>query len=119
MSATTATGVSVTIEWDDSAMIVFSFQGTGGSKVYCGFPHLIPAWQSQSGTQTEVSAKVQNITQTAVQISGDPATWVETVKYGSRDGKTINVTYDDTTNVNYTTSTANSYQLQLLYSING
>lgn len=119
MSATTASGISVTIEWDDSVMLVFSFTPSGGSKQYCGFPHIIPAWQSQSGTQTEVSARVQSISQAAFQISGDPATWVETVKYGSRDGKTINVTYDDTTNVNYTTSTATSYQLQLLYSING
>lgn len=118
MSATTAPNVGVTIEWDDSVVIVFSFQGASG-KVYCGFPHIIPAWQSQSGTQTEVSAKVQSISQTAVQISGDPATWVETIKYGSRDGKTISIVYDDTTNVNYTTSTATSYQLQLLYSITG
>ncbi|HEY6326661.1 MAG TPA: hypothetical protein VIW73_09155 [Candidatus Cybelea sp.] len=118
MSATLATGVGVKIEWDDGVMIVFSFQGASG-KVYCGFPHVIPAWQSQTGTQTEVSTRVQSITQTAVQISGDPATWVETVKYGARDGKTIDVTYDDTINVNYTTSTATPYQLQLLYSING
>lgn len=119
MSATTASGVGVTIEWDDSVMIVFSFTPSGGSKQYCGFPHVIAAWQSQSGTQTEVSARVQSLSQTAFQISGDPATWVETVKYGARDGKTINVTYDDTINVSYTTSTANNYQLQQLYSING
>ncbi|HVR47269.1 MAG TPA: hypothetical protein VMT95_11640 [Candidatus Binatia bacterium] len=119
MSATTASGVSVTIEWDDSVMIIFSFTPSGGSKQYCGFPHVIPAWQSQSGTQTEVSAKVQTISQAAFQISGDPATWVETVKYGSRDGKTITIVYDDTTNVNYTSSTATPYQLQLLYSITG
>lgn len=119
MSAVSVTGVSITIEWDDGVMIIFSFQGAAGSTVKCGFPHIVPAWQSQTGTQTEVTSKIQNITQSGVQISGDPATWVETVKYGARDGKTINVTYDDTINVNYTTTTATPFQLFLLYSING
>lgn len=118
MSQQTASQVAVTIEWDDGVMLVFSFQGASGSTIYCGFPHVVPAWQNLSGTQTEVSAKVQSITQAAVQISGDPATWVETVKYGARGNK-ITIDYDDTTNVNYTTQNANPYQLQLLYSIRG
>jgi hypothetical protein len=118
MSATTASQVSVTIEWDDSVMIVFSFQNSAGSTVYCGFPHIVAAWQNQSGTQTQVSAKVQSVTQSAVQVSGDPATWVETVKYGARGNK-ITIDYDDTISVNYTTQTANPFQLQLLYSIRG
>jgi hypothetical protein len=118
MSATTASQVSVTIEWDDSVMIVFSFAGASGT-VYCGFPHVVPAWQNQTGTQTQVSAKVQSITQSAVQISGDPGTWVETVKYGARGGNKITIDYDDSTNTNYTTQTNNSFQLQELYSIRG
>ncbi len=117
MSQQTASQIGVTIEWDDGVMIVFSFQGASGT-LYCGFPHLVPAWQSQSGTQTQVSQTVQSISQSAVQISGDPATWVETVKYGARGNK-ITVVYDDTINVNYTTQTANPYQLQQLYSIHG
>lgn len=117
MSAQTASQVGVTIEWDDGVVIVFSLQGTSGT-IYCGFPHLVPAWQSQSGTQTQVSARVQSISQTAVQISGDPATWVETVKYGARGNK-ITVVYDDTINFNYTTDTNTTFQLQQLYSIYG
>lgn len=117
MSAQIASQTSVTIEWDDGVVIVFSFQGSSGT-VYCGFPHLVPAWQSQSGTQTQVSATVQSIVQSAIQISGDPATWVETVKYGARNNK-ITVVYDDTINFNYTNALANPYQLQQLYSIHG
>jgi hypothetical protein len=117
MSAVTASQVGVTIEWDDSSVIVFSFQGTSGTQ-YCGFPHLVPAWQSQTGTQTQVSATEQSLKQAGVQISADPATWVETVKYGARGNK-ITIVYDDTTNTNYTTQTAQPYQLQQLYSIHG
>lgn len=118
MSQQTASQVSVTIEWDDSVVIVFSFQGSSGSTVYCGFPHVIPAWQNQTGTQTQISSRVQSITQQAVQISGDPGTWVETVKNGARNNK-ITIVYDDSTNVNYTTDIGTSYQLQQLFSITG
>ena len=117
MSAQTASQVSVTIEWDDSVVIVFSFQGTSGT-VYCGLPHVIDAWQSQSGTQTQVSKTVQTVQQSGIQVSADPGTWVETVKYGARGNK-ITIVYDDTTNFNYTTQLANPYQLQQLYSIHG
>ena len=108
---------SVEIEWDDGVVIIFSFAGTDG-KIYCGFPHVVPAWQNQTGTQTQVSATVQKIQQSAMQISGDPATWVETVKQGARNGK-ITIVYDDSTNTNYTTATATPYQLQVLYSLAG
>ncbi len=118
MSAVTASQVGVTIEWDDSVVIVFSFQNSAGATQYCGFPHLVPAWQSQSGTQTQITSTVQSISQAGVQVSADPATWVETVKYGARGNK-ITVVYDDTINVNYTTQTAQPYQLQQLYSIHG
>jgi hypothetical protein len=53
-----------------------------------------------------------------VQLSNDPATWVETVKYGAR-GNSITITYDDSTSVNYTTQTAQPYSLQQLFSIAG
>lgn len=120
MSAVTAAQVSVEIVWDDSVVIVFSFQDSGGNTQNCGFPHIIPAWQSQSGSQTQVSPKVQTITQNGMQVSADPATWVETIKYGARpnNGK-ITIVYDDTINVPYTTATGTSYQLWQLYSIHG
>jgi hypothetical protein len=112
-----STQTSVEIEWDDSVVIIFSFAGADG-KIYCGFPHVVPAWQNQTGTQTQVSATVQKIQQSAMQISGDPGTWVETVKQGARNGK-ITVVYDDSTNTNYTTQTGQPYQLQILYSLTG
>ena len=108
----------VTIEWDDGAVIIFSFQGQSGGTMYCGFPHIVPAWQSQTGTQTQVSATVESIQQSAMQISADPATWVETVKYGARTDK-ITIVYDDSTNTNYTTQNATPYQLQQLFSLAG
>lgn len=118
MSQQTASQVSVTIEWDDSVMMVFSFQGASSSTVYCGFPHVALALQGQTGTQTQVTAKVQAMSQSGVQLSADPGTWVETVKYGARGNK-ITIDYDDSTNVNYTPQVGNPYQLQLLYSIRG
>lgn len=117
MSAVTASQVNVSIVWDDGVVIVFSFAGASGT-LYGGFPHVVPAWQSQTGTQTQVSATVQSIVQSAMQISGDPGTWVETIKASARGNK-IDVVYDDTINFNDTTQTANPYQLQHLYSIAG
>lgn len=118
MSLQTVQGVSVKIEWDDGAVIVFSFQGPSG-KVYCGFPHLVPAWQNQTGTQTQVSATVQTVQASNIQISADPATWVETVKYGARGSNTIDIAYDDSSSFKYTTQTGNPYDLQQLFSIAG
>ena|SRR5271165_1770246 len=112
------TQTSVEIDWDDSVVIIFSFAGADGNKVYCGFPHIVPAWQNQTGTQTQISTTVQQIKQSAIQISGDPGTWVETVKQGARSGK-VTVVYDDSTNTNYTTQTGTPYQLQILYSLAG
>jgi hypothetical protein len=124
MSQQTASGVSLTIEWDDGVVIVFSFTDpTSNKKFVCGFPHIVPAWQSQTGTQTQVSTKVQNITTSTLQISGDPATWVETVKYGSRAAggstPTVTVVYDDSTSVHYTTEIATSFDLYQLFAIYG
>jgi hypothetical protein len=107
----------VNIEWDDGAVIVFSFTGPDGSTVYSGFPHVVPAWQSQTGEQTQVSKTVQTIQANSLQISADPATWVETVKQGARTDK-ITITYDDAF-VHYTTQIASSYDLHILYSLAG
>jgi len=120
MSVQTAAAVKPTIEWDDSVVIVFSFAGSDGNTVYSGFPHVIPAWQQQTGEQTQISKTVQTIQQNALQISADPATWVETIKFGSRDkDATIKIVYDDAF-VHYTTPVGSiSYDLHLLYSISG
>lgn len=120
MSVQTVPQVKVNIEWDDGAVIVFSFTGADGTTVYSGFPHLVPAWQSQTGEQTQVSKTVQTIQQTALQISADPATWVETVKQGARaDKATLTIVYDDSF-VHYTTAVpSTSFDLHLLYSITG
>lgn len=117
MSTQNTQPVPVKIEWDDGAVMVFSFGGNGGT-TYCGFLHVIPAAQVQWGTQTAISQSVQTLQQTAIQATGDPQTWVETVKNAARGGKAT-IVYDDSINVNYTTQTTQSFQLQLLYSICG
>jgi hypothetical protein len=117
MSVQTAPSVKLSIDWDDGAVIVFSFTATDGSTVSSGFPHVVPAWQSQTGEQTQVSKTVQTIQQNALQISADPATWVETVKQGARNGN-VTVVYDDSF-VHYTTQIGSSFDLHVLYSITG
>jgi hypothetical protein len=116
MSAQSYTG-SVTIEWDDSVVIVFSFPA-GSTKYYGAFSHLGVALQNTAGSQTQVNAILQTLTQSSLQVSADPQTWVETIKIGGRGG-TITIVYDDTINFPYTTTTAVPFQLQLLYSIHG
>ena len=92
-----------TIEWDDGAMFIFSFTGAGGTKLFCGFPHQPLALANQQGTQTQVNAITQQIVQSQVQVTTDPATWIETVKTGARGGGgTQTVSYDDTISVPYT-----------------
>lgn len=110
-----------TIVWDDGAVLVFSFQDSGKT-LYGGILHLVSSAQSTTGTQTEVSKLVQSIAQSTVQISQDPATWIETIKYGSRPGQsnTITIAYDDTLNFNYTPAgSSNPYTLQQIYAIYG
>lgn len=108
---------SVNIEWDDGVVMVFSFAASGG-KMFCGFVHQVLAVQVTSGSQTQVSAVLSTVQQQAVQVSVDPQTWVETVKNAARGGKAT-IVFDDSTNTNYTTQTAQSFQLQLLHSISG
>lgn len=116
MSAKSYTG-SVAIEWDDSVVMVFSFQD-GRSTYYGGFTHVGISLQNTVGSQTQINSITQTISQNAVQISADPQTWVETIKTGARGSK-ITIVYDDSTNIPYTTNTAQNFQLQILYSVAG
>ena len=117
MSVKSYTG-GVLINWDDSVVMVFSFQD-GGTTYYCGFTHVGVALQNTVGSQTQINSIVQTISQNALQISADPQTWVETIKTGARGTSAISIVYDDSTNIPYTTNTAQNFQLQILYSVAG
>jgi hypothetical protein len=118
------------IEWDDGAIFIFSFTGASGGKLFCGFPHQALALANLQGTQTQVNAITQQIVQSQVQVTTDPATWIETVKTGARGGSTQVVSYDDTISVQYTATLlaagtppavtpGQNFTLQVLYSIAG
>lgn len=113
---------SINIEWDDGAVMIFSFSDQG-TTYYCGFVHQIGALQVQTGTQTQskINPDVQYLQQQAFQVTLDPQTWVETAKFAHRDQKNnkLLIVYDDTTNFNYTTVTTKSFQLQAVYSVTG
>ena len=113
MSTTKATG-QLKVEWDDSVVLVFSFQDAGATR-FCGFVHTGLA--SQYGTQTQVTKILQTVQ--SVQYSADPGTWVETVKSGARSTSPVTVTYDDNASQPYTTATGESFDLQILFSIAG
>jgi hypothetical protein len=115
--STKSVTTSVSIVWDDSVMLVFQFTD-GGTTYQAGFLHVGFQAQAQWGTATQITQILQQTSQQGVQLSNDPATWVETVKYGAR-GNSITITYDDSTSVNYTTQTAQPYSLQQLFSIAG
>jgi hypothetical protein len=118
MSTQTFTG-NVQIVWDDSVVLVFSFQGPSG-QLNAGFMHQIFSVQLTQGSQTQISQTLQSVQQSSVQLALDPATWVETVKTGARGtSNPITVVYDDTLSVHYTNSQAQGFDLQLLYSIAG
>ena len=108
---------SVSIEWDDSVVLIFSFTDRG-TTYYAGFTHLTFAAQNAVGTQKQINQITQVLSQNAIQVSGDPQSWVETVKNAGR-GNTIKVVYEDSISTPYTTTTAQSYDLQLLHSISG
>jgi hypothetical protein len=122
MSAVTLP-TSVEIVWDDSVVLIFKFTDSGGADQYCGILHFGIQAQSQSGSNTQVSQILQVTAQQGIQVSNDPGTWIEVIKYGSRGtaGQTpqITIVYDDTINISYTTQTGVGYQLQQLYSITG
>jgi len=119
MSVQTASNVPLKIEWDDSVVIVFSFDSPSGGRAFCGFLHQILAVQLVQGTQTQINAALAAVQQTGIQLSLDPQTWVETVKNGSRGSGTATVVFDDSTSVPYTTQTNQSFQLQILFSVTG
>ena len=118
MSVQTVSHVPLKIEWDDSVVLVFSFDGPSG-RMFCGFLHQIFAVQLVQGTQTQVTHALATVQQQGIQISLDPQTWVETVKNGSRGSGTATVVFDDSTSVPYTTQTNQSFQLQILFSVTG
>ncbi len=116
MSTQTFNG-SLSIEWDDSVVIVFSFT-FNGTQFFCGFNHQVLAVVVQAGSQTQVTPILQTVQQQGIQISLDPQTWVETAKTAARGGKAT-VVFDDATSVIYTTVTNQSFTLQSLFSLTG
>jgi hypothetical protein len=119
MSAQTVT-VTPSIAWDDSVVFIFSFTGASGSTTYAGFVHQQIQLSSVTGSQTQVTAILQIIQQQGIQVSTDPQSWIEAIKNATRNtSNQIIVTYDDTLNVNYTTQTNQTFQLQELYSVTG
>jgi hypothetical protein len=118
MTIQSATNVHLSIDWDDSVVMVFSFDGPSG-RVSCGFLHQILAVQLVQGSQTQVSAALAVVQQQGVQLSLDPQTWVETVKTGARSGGAATVVFDDANSIIYTTQTNQTFQLQQLFSIAG
>ena len=118
MSIQTASNVSLKIEWDDSVVMVFSFDSPSG-RMFCGFLHQILAVQLVQGTQTQINNALSTVQQQCIQVSLDPQTWVETVKNGSRGNGTATVVLDDSTSVPYRTQTNQSFQLQILFSLTG
>lgn len=118
------------IAWDDGVMFIFSFTDAAGTTLFCGFPHQVLAVANLTGSQTQVTAILAQVTSAQVQISADPATWVETVKTAARGSAGAQtVTYDDSITTNYTTTLLSgsplaptpgqNFTLQLLYSIAG
>ena len=105
------------IEWDDGVMFVFSWnQG----QTLAGFTHIQISLANAVGSQTQVSALVQQISQSQVQFASDPQSWLDTVKTAARSGKaTIAVTFDDSVSANYTTATGRIFILQQLFSVAG
>jgi hypothetical protein len=119
MSAQTVSNTPLTIEWDDSIVIAFSFDGAAGNRVVCGFVHQVLAVQFVSGSQTQITSVLQQVVQQGIQASLDPQTWVETIKAGARSGGSATVVYDDSVSVTYTTQTNRSFTLQQLFSVTG
>lgn len=129
MASQTATS-GFKVVWDDGVMFIFSFTGVTGETLLCGFPHEVLAVANLTGSQTQVSAILAQVTSAQVQVSADPATWVETVKTAARGSSgTQTVTYDDSISTTYTTTLLSgnplaptpgqNFILQLLYSIAG
>jgi hypothetical protein len=109
-----------TIEWDDSVVLVFSFTDSGGHKQFADFVHIQIQLASAAGSNTQVSQAITVVNQQQIQFSTDPECWVETLKTAARaTNGSATITYDDPINVNYTTQTNQSFQLQELFSLAG
>jgi len=69
--------ISVTpkIEWDDGVVFIFSWNNR---QFLSGFAHLQVALALAVGTQTQINAILQQLSQTQVQTSTDPQSWLET-----------------------------------------
>jgi hypothetical protein len=125
MSFVEITPDALTIDWDDSVVLVFSFQGTllgSPAKVQCGFPHVTIALAQAQGVATNLGNFTGSMSQ-QIQLSGDPQTWIETVKgFARKTIPKITISYDDQLTASYaipTTTTPNTLTLQQLYSIRG
>jgi len=112
MTIQTASQVAPALVWDDGVVFIFSFT-FNGTQYYGGFPHMQVALANATGTQTQVSNILQSIKQTQLQFQTDPGCWIDTLK----NNKAVDIVFDDSTSVNYTTQTAQPYALQVLYSI--
>jgi hypothetical protein len=122
MTVQTVLNVTPIVEWDDSAVFVFSFTDNNGNKQFAGFPHIPVAVAIAQGSQTQVTALTQAVSQQQLQISVDPQTWIETVKNAARNASAnmkITITFDDAQNIAYTTLTGLQFQLQMLHSLAG
>ena len=104
------------IEWDDSVVFIFSWNNR---QFFSGFVHMQIALSTAQGSQTQINSILQQIQQSQVQVSTDPQSWLEAIKNAARNNSKVSITFDDSTSVNYTTQTAQPFQLQILFSITG
>lgn len=61
---------------------------------------------SAVGSAVQVTSTVQQTNQQQVQFATDPQSWLDTVKTGAGNSKSISITFDDSTSTPYTTQTA-------------
>jgi hypothetical protein len=116
---TLTTSAQPTIEWDDGAVFVFSFTDQNGNQQFSGFVHMQIQLASAQGSNTQVSQLLTNVNQQMIQFSSDPGCWVDTLKNAARNTKSINIVYDDTVDIPYTTLTNQSFHLRQLFSLAG
>jgi hypothetical protein len=112
MTIQTASQVAPALIWDDGVVFIFSFSFNGVT-YNAGFPHVQIALANASGTQTQVSKILQTMQQSQLQVTTDPGCWIDTLK----TNKAVDIVFDDSSSIHYTTQIATSYDLQDLYSI--
>ena len=93
---------------DDGICLIFSIPFGGGSpqSMTTGFLH----------TPISASEPFGNPPVTWSSTS-DLGSWVETVKYAARNGRSISIWWDDQVTNSYTTSYGGSFQLSALYAM--